>query len=304
MCVSAIRIKHPYIEGKFLDVPCGKCIECCKKKRFQWCFRMEQEFNNSNRGCFFVTLTYDNEFLPHKPGVIWFDQETGECKLGNIPCFVKSHVINFIRSIRDKLRYQSKIVGIHKDVVKFSLTNFKYFACSEYGSKSLRPHYHLLFFDVPFNLEEFTFLCNDLWHFGFVSVSIMNSARIQYTTKYILKQDLFRPKGLSIDADRNFILCSKNLGLCYLTDERIKDLKEKFDAKVIFHDHLVILPRYYRDKVFTDIFSKIEIRSKLMREYDRFKSCPDSELNPFEWYDKKVNREYQKYLIKIGDEIL
>lgn len=61
----------------------------------------------------FLTLTYNNENLP-KHGV--FKEE--------VQLFLKR-----LRISLDRLHYKH---------------NLRYFACAEYGSKSKRPHYHML----------------------------------------------------------------------------------------------------------------------------------------------------------------
>lgn len=102
----------------FIAVPCGKCIFCRDKKAKEWAFRAVCENTSSTSQPLFVTLTYNPKHLP-SCGV--FKEE--------IQLFMKRLRMNLTRK------------GIEH--------NIRYFACSEYGSKSGRPHYHLILWNYP-----------------------------------------------------------------------------------------------------------------------------------------------------------
>jgi hypothetical protein len=102
----------------FIQVPCGKCVLCRDKKAREWSFRATCENVFSESIPLFLTLTYNNENLP-KYGV--FKEE--------VQLFLKR-----LRISLDRLYYKH---------------NLRYFACAEYGSKSKRPHYHMLIWNFP-----------------------------------------------------------------------------------------------------------------------------------------------------------
>lgn len=114
-------VLNPYTSETYpmyLRVPCGKCIFCREKKAREWSFRSLCENATAETPPLFVTLTYNNKHLP-KCGVF------------------KEEIQLFLKRVRSKL-----------DRLKIT-HNLRYFACAEYGSKSGRPHYHLIIWNFP-----------------------------------------------------------------------------------------------------------------------------------------------------------
>lgn len=110
----------------FLKVPCGKCLLCGNKKKASWALRAKLETATSIYKPIFVTLTYQDKFLPQ------FGLDKKE-----IQNFLKRFRINY------KRMYD---VDIH----------LRYMCCGEYGmddSYTHRPHYHMLFWNVPFDTD-------------------------------------------------------------------------------------------------------------------------------------------------------
>jgi hypothetical protein len=161
MCYSPITIINPskYINVKYKDrfllqVPCGKCAECQKRKSSEWNYRTYFEFihtheANENAFVYFDTLTYDDEHLPHMDEI--------HIDLPHIPCFRSKDLTDFFKRLRTNL---SRKFGIDKDA-------FSYFVCSEYGSLKGRPHYHLLLFmRKPINYFALSKLISSTWYLG------------------------------------------------------------------------------------------------------------------------------------------
>lgn len=121
---------------------------------------------------------------------------------------------------------------------------FKYFIVSENGEQFNRIHYHGIYFLTSYYKDLYSLLAST-WTKGYIFMGEANGKTIRYVTKYILK-DFGGTKD-------NFYLMSKNLGVNYI--ERMlnwhrSDLLERCyypDGK--FKKHL---PRYYRDRIFTD----------------------------------------------------
>lgn len=102
----------------FILVPCGKCELCRDKKSREWSFRAICENATSTSMPYFLTLTYNNEHLP-KCGIF------------------KEEIQLFLKRLRIKL---DRLNVSH---------NLRYVAVGEYGSKSQRPHYHMILWNFP-----------------------------------------------------------------------------------------------------------------------------------------------------------
>ena len=162
--------------------------------------------------------------------------------------------------------------------------SFKYLAVSEYGSRTKRLHYHLLFFGVPFNLTykdkpaNLAYLVNLTWSMGFTDVSPFQSERaVIYTIKYSSKS--FTDK-LFFDKDSvTLLLLSKGFGAP--TDVQLSMIRRKIRYLRDFYfrtgslpvgfEHFTLrvgsrnfaIPRYFRgflsehdNKVYSGLVSK------------------------------------------------
>lgn len=171
MCISPIPIKNPYkrsvllikqhhdIYGRSTDkvlstlkddpllnlhdstssymlVPCGHCKDCLRARRYNLVQRCEMESLNCYP--FFITLTYDNEHLPHYLA-------------GNGKTYTYANR-EYVKNMFKRIRTNSSIPR-----------PFRYIAVSERGSLHSRPHHHILLFlpkddnddyFTPFQLEE------------------------------------------------------------------------------------------------------------------------------------------------------
>lgn len=154
MCTSPLHIKNPAIhlrfyDPKFIDVPCGQCLECQQSKQRDWTVRALAHIRKYHRlgfQVFYYTLTYNDEHLPLVPCIV------DDVKVLK-PCFSKKDVQKFLCSLRT---YLSR---------KYSLT-FTYFVVSEYGHLHNRPHYHILFFiDGCIDPREFKKIVTLYWSF-------------------------------------------------------------------------------------------------------------------------------------------
>ena len=92
-------------------VPCGHCVGCRLKRSRDWALRCMCEASLYKENCF-VTITYDDEHLT-----------------GDRISLSLDDVQKFIKRVRKK----------------FSERKVRVFYCGEYGSKSNRPHFHIIF---------------------------------------------------------------------------------------------------------------------------------------------------------------
>ena len=124
---------------------------------------------NGNKGCF-ATLTFDPEYEP----------PDGSLR--------KKDLQNFNKRVRKYFFGNGK-------------SEYKYYACGEYGPKTFRPHYHvaMLGIDIPFSEWVFVRMENGkpvytsptlskLWPYGFNTIGFLEKASINYVTGYIQKK--------------------------------------------------------------------------------------------------------------------
>lgn len=185
MCTNQRRIINKYT-GRDLWVSCGKCPACLQQKA---AFRANRIRMNHKQGFvpYFITLTYDNFFVPYvkvqdlsleripiyrdynitMAGVAQSELKRFAVRQFQPIGYIDNPDNNNYNEYRIKsLKHLPYKVGVcfYPDVQKFLKKlrinyerNFKtrlecsYFACSEYGGKSHRPHFHLLLY-VPQNL--------------------------------------------------------------------------------------------------------------------------------------------------------
>ena len=102
----------------YMCVPCGKCRICKNRKAKELAARCVAETNEYNSIPYFITFTYNNNNLPHS-GVSKVDVQL------------------FLKRLRSRLDYYG---------IEHSL---RYLAVAEYGSKTLRPHYHVILWNFP-----------------------------------------------------------------------------------------------------------------------------------------------------------
>lgn len=133
MCISPIRIKNPnhgnYIskytrlhkdtESQYINVPCGNCPACRFLRQANYFQRALIESLNSY--VFFVTLTYNNESIVTA-------ELNGE--------FFTIAPFSDIQLLNKRLRNNNPFGG----------RNFKFLAVREYGKRTGRAHWHLLYF--------------------------------------------------------------------------------------------------------------------------------------------------------------
>lgn len=172
-CTGSIKLKD--VEFR---VPCGKCLPCQRKRRSDWSLRLEHEYMFSD-SAFFITLTYDDYNIPRtKEGY---------------PTLNKIDLRNYIKRLRnDHVKYVSKELKISKKAVKHASKPIRYYAVGEYGSKTRRPHYHMLLFN--YDIANLAPIRNQ-WKntttghaLGFTDIGTVTSSSINYVTKYMFKQ--------------------------------------------------------------------------------------------------------------------
>ena len=154
--------------GEGLFVPCQKCLHCRLARAADWGVRVEREASLYPES-WFVTLTYDEENLP---------------PLGHL---VPEHAKQFVIDLRNR-----------------GYANLRTYGCAEYGTQSLRPHYHLCLLNLSLpKLHSYTPnlfknsnnshsyftspLLTDIWSKGSVLLAPLNFDTAAYTARYASK---------------------------------------------------------------------------------------------------------------------
>lgn len=223
--------------GEIMDLPCGKCLECQKRRISGWSFRLMEEDKFSDFGSF-VTLTYNTIHVPIT--------ERGFMTLQ------KSHLQNFFKRLRKLHGRRQKDHITDTGQNRPSFKPIKYYACGEYGTKSDRPHYHIILFNAnPFDIAR-AWALNGV-SFGDYHIGAISEASVGYTLKYICKESRI-PKHKNDDRLKEFSLMSKGLGSSYLNPDQIQFHKKDFVNRMyvpLKDGKKIAMPRYYKEKIFT-----------------------------------------------------
>ena len=228
------------MEGNKTDVvPCGKCPKCLKDKINVWAFRLQEEQKDSV-SAYMLTFTYDQDHIKRS----FNGHET----------LVKKDLQKFWKRLRK-----------HPDQITSTQKTIRYFATGEYGTISLRPHYHAIVYNISNTIVGHPHALADIWSNGFVHVAPCNPATIRYAIKYIQK-GTWQPTQDDDDREPQFQAQSKNLGISYLSEKNVKyHLNGQVPYVRLPGNIIVKLPRYYKDK----IFSKYE-RKQMAQEAKLF----------------------------------
>lgn len=219
----------------YMLVPCGHCDLCREKKKSEWEFRAICENAVSETQPLFVTCTYDPQHLP----------EEGLCKR-DIQLFLK------------RLRFNLVDAGYD---VSYKL---RYFACGEYGSRTKRPHYHLILWNFPDmkTLHARLQFVSDAWKNGYCYVVPVTTGGIGYVMKY-MRKSVPAPVGKS----PVFFLSSRRnggIGSKYLMDRFSFFHDNPSQIKVSVTDPYTgvtktsILPKFFRDKLWPSFVRSVD----------------------------------------------
>lgn len=257
MCIASRAMKDD--TGQVIIFPCGKCHVCYQRRIAGWSFRLSKE-GTAASSSFFVTLSYNDEFVPLSPE-------------NNLTLKKRDTQLLFKR-----LR---KVSG------HTSPRKIKYYVCGEYGDKFERPHYHIILFNVELEtligpvyalqvelgnipLDGKYKFPSEIWGNGHITIGEVSEQSIAYTLNYMLKTRKI-PYGTWDDRKPEFSTMSKGIGTNYLTPEIIAwhkaDLLNRLYLPILGGGK-VALPRYYRDKIYTE--SELEVINPFLQ--DKFKT--------------------------------
>lgn len=240
--------------GQNIPVPCGRCYECLSRRASAWSFRLMQQEKISN-SAHFITLTYDTEHVPIT--------QAGYMSLE------KEHLQKFFKKLRKRAETLADGLPI------------KYYACGEYGTKKLRPHYHIILFNADVSHISTS------WDKGEVYFGNVTGASIGYTLKYMNKAKRI-PMHAKDDRVPEFSLMSKGLGKNYLTPEMKKwhenDLLNRTYLTTSDHKKIT-MPRYYKDKLYSEADRETIAQHGAKTSYERYEEAI-KKAGSFEEYEK------------------
>lgn len=236
-CVSPVPIPAPrgyFPPGKLprpLMVPCGRCLGCSLSRAEAWSLRCIHEARYHDANCF-LTLTYRDENLPSSTG--------------DLPSLMPRHVQLFLKRLR-----------------KSHGAKLRYLYCGEYGSVTLRPHYHMLVFGyepadkVLHSVNHrgdrlYTSVSLDsLWGLGSCLVGDLTEASAGYTCRYTIKKQM---DGHQFYIDRGqvppYIQMSRRpgIGAAFYSDFVDDLLKNDTDFIIDSANNKKPIPSYYKKK--------------------------------------------------------
>lgn len=220
----------------YVNVPCGRCIQCCQKKAHEWQIRLNEELKEGWEYMYFVTFTFSPEGLRE----ILFKHNIQESNAA--AAFALRHSLE---------RYR-------KDTKK----SYRHWFITELGHEGTeRIHMHGIIF--MHEKQEFKIIERKnngimadwkYWKYGHIFVGdYVNERSVNYVVKYMNK----------IDTDHKTfvgqILCSPGIGRRFI--DHIRETgnysytyrpRNTRDFYRLNNGSRVKLPTYYKNKLLTD----------------------------------------------------
>lgn len=147
-----------------IALPCGQCMGCRVDRARSWAIRLHLETMQHKESCF-VTLTYDQEYIPYGDTLVPED------------------LSRFIKRLR-------KYLGSHR---------IRFYGVGEYGGITQRPHYHAIIYGYDFpdrvvhiDRSDYTIdnsaILSRLWPLGHATVQSNSVEACAYVSKYAVKK--------------------------------------------------------------------------------------------------------------------
>lgn len=199
---------------------------------------LEKKYWKENE-CWFLTLTYADEYLP----VYMYKIENGKQYKGI--------------SLRKK-----DLQDFWKRLRKHYKCSCKYLACGEYGSTTERPHYHAIVFGLPINTDNLKYLGKNtngdsywtdpelekIWGKGNIILGRVTFKSVSYTVRYTIKK--WKNKDSSINKLKGrideFICMSQGIGQRYYEDNKDKIISQ---GGVLTDKSKIVMPKRFIKKL-------------------------------------------------------
>lgn len=197
-----------YDEPECITIPCGKCIGCRLEYSRQWANRcmLELMYHDSS---YFLTLTYDDAFLPKN--IMPANEFDVSGEVLEVPTLCKRDWQLFAKRLR-----------------KNTGQKIRYYMCGEYGDKTFRPHYHVIMYGLMLNDLVYwsqrrgikyyrSPMLEQIWGKGMVIVGDVTWESCAYVARYVLKKaSRFNdPVARELHVLPEFVLMSRRPGIGY-----------------------------------------------------------------------------------------
>ena len=216
-CTSNFLMKNPRT-GEIIKIPCRQCISCRLARSIEWQVRNRWESFTNNGFSYFVSLTFADDYLYNTDG-------------SRVDLSVDL-LQRFFKRFRKKLHNHP----------------MKYFAVSEYGEKSGRPHYHFLLHAKGLSFGSVERAARESWRNGFISVEPFNATTCRYVVEYVTMfsptpedKEIYRSHGLTPP----FSLKSRGIGFKYMSLYKDEIVNGCLNNK----GFPFLLPSYWRNKL-------------------------------------------------------
>ena len=286
--VDSPAISSKFALTEFVEIPCGQCIECRLQRSRRWADRCMLELGY-HESSYFLTLTYDNEHIPKNPLI---DYETGEIYAENAT-LVKKDLQDFMKRLRRAYEYKG-----YENKLRF-------FACGEYGSQTLRPHFHIIVFGLKLddltlykrnfngdNLYNSAFI-SKLWKNGFSVVGDVTWESCAYVARYIMKKHLGKDSEFYdiYNIEPEFTLMSRKPGIArqYYDEHKDELFYQDFVSIPTKDGGKQIFPPPYYEKLFEEDFPENEV-------IERKEKRKQAKINSINLQLEKTDKNYVDYL--------
>lgn len=198
------------VTGHVYEVPCGHCFECKRAKAREWSLRLALEYETCPHASF-ITLTYSDENVP---------------VVDYLPVLDKRDVQLFMKRFRRSLEP----------------LKLKYYLCGEYGSQTMRPHYHAIVYGV--DPEDCAGEVEKCWQYGFSTCQNVDGGSIAYVAGYVNKKLYDNKEYKEMGLIPPFSLMSKKLGFQYFVEHHDQIMTDK---SILYNGENAV-PRYFLKK--------------------------------------------------------
>lgn len=216
---------------KYVPIGCQKCIECTKKKSREWQTRLQEHIKTNTNGKF-ITLTFSNK-----------EYEILNREIdNNVQGYQRDNEIATLATRRFLERWRKRY--------KRSIQHWLVTELGHKGTENIHIH-GILWTDENYNTIRKYWKYGHIWPTEKQNIrTYVNATTINYLIKYVSKQDhdhkTYKPK----------VLCSPGIGQAYTKTYQSKTnnyngqkTNESFRTST---GHLVALPIYWRNKIYTE----------------------------------------------------
>lgn len=227
---------NPLTGGKsWTPFPCGHCIACLHNQQDSWAIRLNETAKAAERHEFiYDTLTFSPQGMPYMtldlPNFDGISKGSRDLlsrysrEYARVVGEDARYVVPFVTRdiIRDWIRQARELFVYHHGF----RPKWKYVVFMEYGPKSSRPHFHLLFFNV--SLGDYVKYLAKPWRrsFGFTKTKVINNESkkgrqcvSRYVSKYCSKGVFESPLVRDGLAPKPFRSISHGIGEEYLRNK-------------------------------------------------------------------------------------